>query len=65
MQTKESVIKIEINKIYNEDCIKGMTQMENDSVDFTLTDIPYDVVNRDSNGLRNLDKEKRMLWYSI
>jgi DNA modification methylase len=25
-------------------------------VDMTLTDIPYDVVNRDSNGLRNLNK---------
>ncbi len=32
--------------------------MENDSVDFTLTDIPYNAVNRDSNGLRNLDKEQ-------
>jgi hypothetical protein len=29
---------------------------EIDSVDFTLTDIPYGEVNRTSNGLRNLDK---------
>ena len=33
-----------------------MKQMEDNSVDFTLTDIPYNVVNRQSNGLRNLDK---------
>lgn len=30
--------------------------MEKDSVDFTLTDIPYGEVNRSSNGLRELDK---------
>lgn len=29
-----------------------------DNVDFTLTDIPYDAVNRKSNGLRILDKDK-------
>lgn len=35
-----------------------MKRMEDGSVDFTLTDIPYGVVNRDSNGLRNLNKEE-------
>lgn len=30
--------------------------MESDSVDLTLTDIPYGEVNRNGNGLRNLDK---------
>lgn len=30
--------------------------MEDNAVNFTLTDIPYDVVSRQSNGLRNLDK---------
>jgi DNA modification methylase len=47
-----------INKILNIDCIDGMRGMKSDSVDFTITDIPYDAVNRDSNGLRNLDKGK-------
>jgi site-specific DNA-methyltransferase (adenine-specific) len=45
-----------INKIYNMDCLEGMKQMEDNSVSMTLTDIPYDAVNRKSNGLRNLDK---------
>lgn len=40
------------------DCLEGMSKMRNNSVDFVLTDIPYDVVNRPSNGLRNLDKEE-------
>ena len=48
---------LELNKIYNMDCMEGMKNMKNDSVDFTLTDIPYNAVNRTSNGLRNLDKE--------
>lgn len=39
------------------DCIVGMQQMKQNSVHFTLTDIPYAAVNRKSNGLRNLDKD--------
>ena len=38
------------------DCIAEMAKMPENCVDFTLTDIPYGVVNRKSNGLRNLDK---------
>ena len=39
------------------DCMMLMQLLPNNSVDFTLTDIPYDEVNRRSNGLRNLDKD--------
>ena len=44
--------------LINDDCIKIMKTMEENSVDFTLTDIPYNAVSRKSNGLRNLDKEE-------
>lgn len=47
---------MEINKVHLGDCIVGMKSMKNNSVDFTLTDIPYGEVNRSSNGLQNLDK---------
>lgn len=47
-----------MDKIFNTDCMDYMDKMEDISVDFTLTDIPYDAVNRQSNGLRNLDKCK-------
>lgn len=40
------------------DCITEMQGMADNSVDFTLTDIPYNAVNRADNGLRNLDKGK-------
>jgi len=47
-----------MNFIENKDCIEVMQHMELNSVDFILTDIPYNAVNRASNGLRNLDKNK-------
>lgn len=43
-------------KLINDDCMNILPFMEDNQVDFTLTDIPYNKVNRKSNGLRNLDK---------
>src|SRR5699024_873699 len=48
---------MELNKIQNGDCLVGMKRIPDNYADITLTDIPYGVVNRKSNGLRNLDKE--------
>ena len=47
--------------IFNDDCMKILSSMEEvggDTIDLTITDIPYNSVNRSSNGLRNLDKGK-------
>ena len=49
---------MEINKLYNINCMEFMKDLPNNSVDLILTDIPYGEVNRKSNGLRNLDKHK-------
>jgi site-specific DNA-methyltransferase (adenine-specific) len=38
------------------DCLEKMKDIPDSSVDMILTDIPYNEVNRNSNGLRNLDK---------
>jgi site-specific DNA-methyltransferase (adenine-specific) len=46
------------NKIIFDDCIKVMKSMNVSSVDHTITDIPYDVITRESNGIRNFDKEE-------
>ena len=51
-------MKYELNKIHNTDCMTGMRSIPNDAIDFTLTDIPYNAVNRPSNGLRKLNKGK-------
>ena len=39
------------------DCMELMNNIPNESIDLVLTDIPYNVVNREDNGLRKLDKE--------
>ena len=44
--------------LYQGDCLEVMASLHDGSVDLCLTDIPYGVVNRESNGLRNLDKGK-------
>lgn len=44
------------NSIINGDCMEFMKHMGANSVKLTLTDIPYAEVNRESNGLRKLDK---------
>ena len=46
-----------INRIHHADCLPFMREMPDNCVDLVLTDIPYGEVNRDSNGLRNLDKK--------
>lgn len=45
--------------LINEDCMKVLRGggVADKSIDLTLTDIPYNVVNRDSNGLRNFNKK--------
>jgi len=46
-----------INKVHNIDAIRLMKKMKDNSVDLFLTDIPYEKVNKKSNGLRKLDKK--------
>lgn len=39
------------------DCMVAIKDIPDNFMECTLTDIPYDVVNRKTNGLRNLDKK--------
>lgn len=47
---------VELNKVIHGDCLEVMKGITDKSIDLLLTDIPYNGVNRKSNGLRNLDK---------
>ena len=49
---------IEIDKVYNMDCLNLMREMANNGqqANLLLTDIPYNAVNRQDNGLRTLNK---------
>ena len=54
---KQSDYRDNIGMIFNMDCMEFMANIKQEGVfDVTLTDIPYDMVNRADNGLRNLDK---------
>lgn len=37
---------LEINKIYNEDCLEGMKEIDDKSVDAIITDLPYGQTSR-------------------
>lgn len=41
---------MELNKIYNEDCLEGMKKIEDNSVDLIVTDPPYKITSRGSGG---------------
>lgn len=39
---------IELNKIYNEDCLEGMKRIPDGSVDLVLTDPPYNIAKKNN-----------------
>lgn len=41
---------LELNKIYNEDCITGMKKIDDESIDLLVTDPPYKVTSRGNAG---------------
>lgn len=49
---------IEINKIYNTDCVKGMSQIEDRSIDFVISDLPYGMIGCHWDAIIPFDK----LW---
>jgi len=40
--TKELIGELELNRIYQMDCIEGMKLLPDESVDLTVTSPPYD-----------------------
>lgn len=43
---------IELNRIYNEDCLEGMKRIPDGSVDCIICDLPYGVLNKRNNGAK-------------
>jgi len=43
-------MSLELNKIYNMDCLEGMKQMNNNSVDLIVTDPPYGISYKSNYG---------------
>ena len=47
---------LEINKIYNEDCLEGMKKIDDKSVDCIITDLPYGQLNKKRNHAKKCDE---------
>lgn len=65
---------LEINQVYNLDCIEGMSLLDNESIDLLLTDPPYDVgydkkseeLNKIGKGRqKQIDRDKNYIEASI
>jgi len=52
------MVNIELNKIYNEDCLIGMNKIEDKSIDMILCDLPYGKTRNKWDSVIDLDK----LW---
>ena len=49
---------LEINRIYNKDCFEGMQEIEDNSIDLIVADLPYGITNNEKDEKLPLDK----LW---
>lgn len=49
---------LELNKIYNMDCIEGMKQIDDNSIDMVLCDLPYGITDCNWDKPINLE----LLW---
>lgn len=53
---------LELNKIYNMDCMEGMKLLDNESIDFVLTDPPYNIGLRYNDYDDNMNEEQFWTW---
>lgn len=43
---------MELNKIYNEDCLEGMKKIDDGSIDAIVCDLPYEVLNKSNDNAK-------------
>lgn len=49
---------MQLNRIYNEDCLEGMKQMPDNSIDLVVTDPPYKM-NHSTGGCTNIGMKNK------
>jgi site-specific DNA-methyltransferase (adenine-specific) len=54
--------KIEINKIYNEDCIVGMKKIKSETVDIVICDPPYNIGKDFGNNSDKQNMDTYLMW---
>ena len=53
---------MELNKIYNEDCIQGLKKIATETVDIIICDPPYNIGKDFGNDSDKQDMDKYLLW---
>lgn len=53
---------VELNQIYNEDCITGMQKIASDSVDIVICDPPYNIGKNFGNNSDKQEMDSYLLW---
>lgn len=57
---------MEINKIYNEDCFKGIKKLKNKSIDMLLTDIPFGMEFQSNHRIKKhkqIENDNNIDWF--
>jgi site-specific DNA-methyltransferase (adenine-specific) len=60
-----TVFDIEINKIYNEDCILGMKKIKSETVDIIICDPPYNIGKDFGNNSDKQSMDDYLLWCDV
>ena len=58
----DNSVKLELNNIYNEDCISGMKKIVAGSVDIIICDPPYNIGKDFGNNSDKQEMDKYLLW---
>jgi site-specific DNA-methyltransferase (adenine-specific) len=56
------IMALELNRIYNMDCLEGMRQMEDKSVDLIICDSPYNISKAEWDTIKDYDAWMLMLF---
>jgi len=62
MEHDDNDYSLELNKIYNEDCILGMKKIKNESVDIIICDPPYNIGKDFGNNSDKQSMDDYLVW---
>jgi site-specific DNA-methyltransferase (adenine-specific) len=61
-ETEKESLELELNNIYNEDCISGMKKIKSETVDIIICDPPYNIGKDFGNNSDKQEMDKYLLW---
>lgn len=61
-QSEEYKEELEMNRVYNEDCVEGMKKIKSESVDIIICDPPYNIGKDFGNNSDKQKMEEYLIW---